>query len=58
MAEKTFPVGSIVKVGEHKAIVTGIVFDEIGDAVRSSAFVKRVNNETGDWEFVTEQTVD
>ena len=35
-----------------------IVFDEIGDAVRSSAFVKRVNNETGDWEFVTEQTVD
>ena len=35
-----------------------IIFDEIGDAVRSSAFVKRVNNQTGDWEFVTEQTVD
>ena len=35
-----------------------IVFDEIGDAVRTSAFVKRVNNETGEWEFVTEQTVD
>ncbi len=35
-----------------------IIFDEIGDAVRTSAFVKRVNNETGDWEFVTEQTVD
>ena len=35
-----------------------IIFDEIGDAVRSSAFVKRVNSETGDWEFVTEQTVD
>ena len=35
-----------------------IIFDEIGDAVRTSAFVKRVNNETGEWEFVTEQTVD
>ena len=35
-----------------------IVFDETGDAVRNSAFVKKVNNETGDWEFVTEQTVD
>ena len=35
-----------------------IIFDEIGDAVRSSAFVKHVNNETGEWEFVTEQTVD
>ncbi len=35
-----------------------IIFDEIGDAVRTSAFVKRVNNKTGEWEFVTEQTVD
>ena len=35
-----------------------IVFDEIGDAIRTSAFVKRVNNETVEWEFVTEQTVD
>ena len=35
-----------------------IIFDEIGDAIRTSAFVKRVNNESGDWEFVTEQTVE
>ena len=35
-----------------------IAFDEVGDAIRNSAFVKKVNNETGDWEFVTEQTVD
>ena len=35
-----------------------IVFDETGDAIRNSAFVKKVNNETGDWVFVTEQTVD
>ena len=35
-----------------------IEFDETGDAVRSSAFVKKINNETGDWEFVAEQTVE
>ena len=35
-----------------------IAFDEVGDAIRHSAFVKKVNNETGDWEFVTEQTVE
>ena len=35
-----------------------IAFDEVGDAIRTSAFVKKVNNETGDWEFVTEQTVE
>ncbi len=35
-----------------------IAFDDVGDAIRNSAFVKKVNNETGDWEFVTEQTVE
>ena len=35
-----------------------IAFDETGDAIRSSAFVKKINNETGEWEFVAEQTVD
>ena len=35
-----------------------IAFDEIGDAIRTSAFVKTVDNTTGDWNFVTEQTVD
>lgn len=35
-----------------------IAFDETGDAIRTSAFVKKVNNETGDWEFVAEQTVE
>jgi len=34
-----------------------IAFDETGDAIRNSAFVKTVNPETGAWEFVTEQTV-
>ena len=35
-----------------------INFDETGDAIRTSAFVKKVNTETGDWEFVTEQTIE
>ncbi len=35
-----------------------IEFDDTGDAVRTTAYVKTVNNETGDWEFVTEQTVE
>ena len=38
--------------------VTGeIKFDEIGDAMRNSAFVKACNTETGKWDFVTEATV-
>jgi len=35
-----------------------IKFDETGDAIRTSAFVKTVNNESGEWEFVAEQTVE
>ena len=35
-----------------------IAFDETGDAIRDAAFIKKINNETGDWEFVTEQTVE
>ena len=34
-----------------------IKFDENGDAVRTSAFVKTVDNATGEWLFVTEQQV-
>ena len=35
-----------------------IAFDEVGDAIRTSAFVKQVDNASGDWNFVTKQTVD
>ena len=35
-----------------------IKFDDTGDAIRNSAFVKTVNNESGEWEFVAEQTVE
>jgi branched-chain amino acid transport system substrate-binding protein len=38
--------------------VTGnIAFDEIGDALRDSAFVKECNTEAGAWDFVTVATV-
>jgi len=36
--------------------VTGLIeFDETGDALRNSAYVKRVNSETGEWEFYAQQ---
>ncbi|MBR1820521.1 MAG: ABC transporter substrate-binding protein [Clostridia bacterium] len=35
-----------------------IEFDENGDAMRDSAVIKKANTETGDWEFVTTQSVD
>ncbi len=35
-----------------------IAFDETGDAIRTSAFVKTVDNATGEWLFLTEQTVE
>ncbi len=35
-----------------------IAFDATGDAIRDAAFVKKINNETGDWEFVAEQQVE
>lgn len=38
--------------------VTGLIeFDEIGDAKRDSAFIKKVNTETASWDFVAVQTV-
>ena len=35
-----------------------IAFDENGDAIRTSAFVKTIDNATGEWVFVSEQTVE
>lgn len=38
--------------------VTGLIkFNEIGDADREVAFIKKANTETGAWEFVTEQGI-
>ena len=35
-----------------------IAFDENGDAIRTSAFVKTIDNATGEWQFLAEQTVE
>lgn len=43
---------------EYSGITGKVVFNEIGDADRSTAFVKRCNTETGKWDFVAEQGVD
>jgi branched-chain amino acid transport system substrate-binding protein len=34
-----------------------IAFDDVGDAVRDSAYIKKANTETGVWDFVTVATV-
>jgi branched-chain amino acid transport system substrate-binding protein len=34
-----------------------ISFDETGDAVRDTAFIKKCNTETAEWELVREQGV-
>ena len=34
-----------------------IKFDENGDAIRTAAYVKMINTETGEWTFVAEQSV-
>ena len=39
---------------EYNGVTGAIAFDEIGDAKRDSAFVKKCNTTTGVWDFVTE----
>ncbi len=41
----------------YKGVCGDISFNETGDANRDKAFVKTVNTETGDWDFVAEQGV-
>ncbi len=43
---------------EYTGITGAIAFDEIGDAVRNTAFVKSADTESGAWNFVTEQGVE
>ena len=42
---------------QYDGVSGHIEFDATGDAVRDAAYVKTVDNETGDWKFITEQTV-
>ena len=37
----------------YEGVTGAIALDEIGDAIRDSAFVKSCNTETGVWDFVT-----
>lgn len=42
---------------KYKGITGNIEFDKNGDAIRDTAFVKKVNPETGKWTFVSKQKV-
>ncbi len=41
----------------YTGVSGAIAFDEIGDAIRDSAFIKQANTETGVWDFVAAQSV-
>ena len=41
----------------YEGVSGAIAFDDIGDAVRTVAYVKQCNAETGEWEFVAQQGV-
>ena len=41
----------------YQGVTGNIALDDIGDAIRDSAFVKKCNTETGLWDFVTVATV-
>ena len=41
----------------YTGVSGAIAFDDIGDAIRDAAFVKKVNTETGKWEFVAVQGI-
>lgn len=41
----------------YNGVSGAIAFNETGDAVRNVAYVKKVNNETGKWDFVAQQSV-
>ena len=43
---------------EYVGVTGNIAFDDIGDALRDSAFVKSCNTETGVWDFVSVASVD
>ena len=42
----------------YEGVSGSIAFDEIGDAIRDTAFVKVCNTATGEWEFVKQQGVE
>ena len=41
----------------YKGVSGSIAFDATGDAVRDVAYIKKVNTQTGKWDFVAQQSV-
>ena len=41
----------------YEGVSGAIAFDQNGDAIRDVAYVKNVNNESGKWDFVAQQSV-
>lgn len=41
----------------HTGVTGAIAFDDVGDAVRDSAYIKSANTDTVAWDFVAEQSV-
>jgi branched-chain amino acid transport system substrate-binding protein len=41
----------------YEGVSGAIAFDKNGDAVRDVAYVKKVNNNNGKWDFVAQQSV-
>ncbi|MEG0741237.1 MAG: ABC transporter substrate-binding protein [Clostridia bacterium] len=41
----------------YNGVSGAIVFDEIGDAIRDTAYIKTANTQTGAWDFVAVQSV-
>lgn len=41
---------------QYEGVSGAIAFDEIGDAIRDTAYVKTINTEAGTWEFVKQQS--
>ena len=42
----------------YTGVSGSIAFDEVGDAVRDTAYIKTANTETGAWDFVKIQGID
>lgn len=42
---------------EYDGVTGHIAFDDIGDAIRTEAFIKTVNTDTGEWDFVAKQSI-
>ncbi|MCL1809540.1 MAG: hypothetical protein FWG42_07245 [Clostridiales bacterium] len=49
---------SVLGSVKYSGVTGSGTFDSQGDAVRNSAFIKKCNTKTGEWEFTKQQKVD